>query len=112
MLIGICGKPNCGKSTFFKSATLADVEIANYPFATIKANSGVGHVKVDCVDVEFKTQCNPRTGYCLKHKRFIPVELMDSMFTKMYLYDGFGLEKFTPVMNFGGEVKLYRVDLS
>ncbi len=43
---------------------------------------------------------------------FIPPELQDSMFTKMYLYDGFGLEKFTPVMNFGGEVKLYRVDLS
>ncbi len=77
MIIGVVGKPNVGKSTFFKSATLADVEIANYPFATIKANSGVGHVKVDCVDVEFKTQCNPRTGYCLKNKRFIPVELVD-----------------------------------
>ncbi len=77
MLIGVVGKPNVGKSTFFKSATLADVEIANYPFATIKANSGIGHVKVDCVDLEFKTQCNPRTGYCLNHKRFIPVELID-----------------------------------
>ena len=77
MIIGVVGKPNVGKSTFFKSATLADVEIANYPFATIKANSGVGHVKVDCVDVEFKTQCNPRTGYCVGHKRFIPVELID-----------------------------------
>lgn len=77
MIIGVVGKPNVGKSTFFKSATLADVEIANYPFATIKANSGVGHVKVDCADVEFKTQCNPRTGYCVNHKRFIPVELID-----------------------------------
>tara|TARA_B100000315_G_scaffold189877_1_gene179804 strand:+ start:1028 stop:1153 length:126 start_codon:yes stop_codon:yes gene_type:complete len=38
MLIGIVGKPNCGKSTFFKAATLAEVEIANYPFATIKPN--------------------------------------------------------------------------
>src|SRR3989344_4428747 len=42
MLIGIVGKPNVGKSTFFKAATLAEVEIANYPFATIKPNSGVG----------------------------------------------------------------------
>tara|TARA_Y100000034_G_C6839721_1_gene379772 strand:- start:534 stop:1289 length:756 start_codon:yes stop_codon:yes gene_type:complete len=43
---------------------------------------------------------------------FIPVELQESLFTKMFLYDGYGLDKFTPVMNFGGEVKLYKVDLS
>ena len=42
MLIGVVGKANVGKSTFFKALTLADVEIANYPFATIKPNSGVG----------------------------------------------------------------------
>jgi ribosome-binding ATPase YchF (GTP1/OBG family) len=49
MIIGVVGKPNVGKSTFFKASTLAEVEIANYPFATIKANSGIGHVKVNCV---------------------------------------------------------------
>ena len=43
---------------------------------------------------------------------YIPPELQNSMFTKMFLYDGYGLTKFTPVMNFGGEFKLYRVDLS
>ncbi len=77
MIIGVVGKPNVGKSTFFKAATLAEVEIANYPFATIKANSGIGHVKVNCVDKEFKKQCNPRTGFCLDHKRFLAVELID-----------------------------------
>jgi len=77
MFIGIVGKPNVGKSTFFKSATLADVEIANYPFATIKPNSGIGNVKVECVDIFFKTQCNPRNGYCTNHQRFIPIELID-----------------------------------
>ncbi len=77
MIIGVVGKPNVGKSTFFKSATLADVEIANYPFATIKANSGIGHVRVDCVDSFFQAQCNPRTGYCVDHKRFLAVELID-----------------------------------
>ncbi|MBW3022759.1 50S ribosome-binding GTPase, partial [Candidatus Woesearchaeota archaeon] len=35
MQVGIVGKPNCGKSTFFKALTLAEVLIANYPFATI-----------------------------------------------------------------------------
>jgi len=76
-MLGIVGRPNTGKSTFFKAATMADVLIANYPFATIKPNHGVGYVKVDCIDKEFKVQCMPRTGYCAKNKRFVPVELMD-----------------------------------
>jgi ribosome-binding ATPase YchF (GTP1/OBG family) len=77
MLIGLVGKPSCGKSTFFKAATLAEVEIASYPFTTIKANHGIGYVKIDCIDKEFKVQCMPRTGYCVNGKRFVPVELMD-----------------------------------
>jgi len=77
MLIGLVGKPSVGKSTFFKAATLAEVEIASYPFTTIKPNHGVGYVKVDCIDKEFKTQCNPSHGFCIHHNRFVPVELMD-----------------------------------
>jgi ribosome-binding ATPase YchF (GTP1/OBG family) len=77
MLIGLVGKPNCGKSTFFKAATLADILIANYPFATIKPNHGIGYVKVECIDKEFNTQCMPRTGFCINHIRFVPIDLMD-----------------------------------
>ncbi len=77
MLIGFVGKPSAGKSTFFKAATLADVEIANYPFTTIKPNHGAGFVKMECADRAFNTQCHPRMGYCLDHYRFIPVDLMD-----------------------------------
>src|SRR3989344_3445003 len=77
MLIGLVGCPNAGKSTFFKAATLAEVEIASYPFTTIKPNHGVGYVKVDCIDKEFNTQCNPNHGFCINHKRFVPIELMD-----------------------------------
>ncbi len=77
MLIGFVGKPSVGKSTFFKAATLAEVEIAAYPFTTIKANHGVGYVKVDCIDKEFNTQCNPKHGFCINHKRFVPIDLMD-----------------------------------
>jgi len=77
MLIGLVGKPNVGKSTFFKAATLAEVEIASYPFTTIKPNHGVGYVKIDCIDKEFNTQCQPNHGFCINHKRFIPVDLMD-----------------------------------
>lgn len=77
MLVGIVGKPSCGKSTFFKSATLSEVEIANYPFTTIKPNHAIGFVKIDCVDKEFNKQCNPREGYCIDHKRFVPIDIID-----------------------------------
>jgi len=77
MLIGLVGRPNVGKSTFFKAVTLAEVEIASYPFTTIKANHGIGYVKIECIDKEFNTQCSPNHGFCFKHQRFIPVELMD-----------------------------------
>ena len=77
MQVGIVGKANVGKSTFFKAATLAEVEIANYPFATINPNTGVGYVKVPCVDKDLNTQCNPREGFCIEHNRFVPVQMID-----------------------------------
>jgi len=77
MLIGLVGKPSVGKSTFFKASTLSDVAIAAYPFTTIKPNQGIGYVKVECIDKEFKTQCMPKHGFCINHWRFVPVELMD-----------------------------------
>jgi small GTP-binding protein len=39
--IGIVGLPNVGKSTLFKALTKIEVNIANYPFATIDPNVGV-----------------------------------------------------------------------
>jgi len=39
--IGIVGLPNVGKSTLFKSITKQEVNIANYPFATIDPNIGI-----------------------------------------------------------------------
>ncbi len=39
--IGIVGLPNVGKSTLFKALTEQEINIANYPFATIDPNVGV-----------------------------------------------------------------------
>jgi ribosome-binding ATPase YchF (GTP1/OBG family) len=77
MLIGLVGKPSVGKSTFFKAATLAEVEIASYPFTTIKPNEGVGFVKVNDPAKDFGKKSNPRDGFVVKDKRFVPVQLMD-----------------------------------
>lgn len=75
--IGIVGKPNVGKSTFFSAATLAPAEIANYPFTTIKPNRGVGYVRSPCVHTEFNVQDNPANSLCINGVRLIPVELID-----------------------------------
>jgi len=77
MLVGIVGKANVGKSTFFKAATLADTLIANYPFATIKPNHGTGYVKVECAEKFFNVKCNPRFGYCINGIRFVPIDMLD-----------------------------------
>jgi len=77
MLIGIVGKPNVGKSTFFKAATLAEAEIANRPFTTIKPNEGVGFVRVECAEKFFDVKCNPRQGFCIDGQRFVPAKMID-----------------------------------
>ena len=77
MLIGLVGKPNVGKSTFFKASTLAEVEIGDRPFVTLRPNRGIGYVKIGCIDKEFNVQCQPSHGFCVNHLRFVPFELMD-----------------------------------
>jgi len=76
-LLGVVGKPNTGKSTFFSAATLVAAEIANYPFTTIKPNRGVGYVRTPCVHEEFKVKDNPKNSLCLDGVRLVPVELID-----------------------------------
>jgi len=77
-MVGIVGKPNVGKSTFFSAATLATVEIANYPFTTVKPNKGIGYVRTQCVCKEFNVKDNPVNSVCLDGVRLIPVELIDT----------------------------------
>lgn len=77
MLIGIVGRPNSGKSTFFKAATLMDVLIANYPFATIKPNHAMAYIKIPDLAKDFGKVSNPREGYVKEGWRFVPFELMD-----------------------------------
>jgi ribosome-binding ATPase YchF (GTP1/OBG family) len=73
--VALAGKPNAGKSTFYTAATMADVDVANYPFTTIDANRGVTHVRTECPCLDREKRC----GYehCHDGKRYVPVELLD-----------------------------------
>ncbi|GAB3027613.1 redox-regulated ATPase YchF [Natronobiforma cellulositropha] len=73
--IALAGKPNAGKSTFYTAATMAEVDIANYPFTTIDANRGVSYVRTECPCLERDQRCT--SDHCQDGKRYVPVELLD-----------------------------------
>ncbi len=77
MEVGVVGKPNVGKSTFFNAATLLDVPMAPYPFTTIAANRGVAAVRAPCPHREKGTECTPGNARCVDGTRWIPVSLID-----------------------------------
>ena len=77
MQLGIVGKPNVGKSTFFNAATKAHAEIANYPFTTIEANRGVMFIRKPCPCQDFHLTCTPRNSRCVQGVRFVPIEAID-----------------------------------
>ncbi|HTT35390.1 MAG TPA: YchF-related putative GTPase [Thermoplasmata archaeon] len=77
MEVGVVGKPNVGKSTFFNAATLLDVPIAPYPFTTLEPNRGVGAVRVPCPHAERGVACTPGNAACVRGTRWVPVNLVD-----------------------------------
>ncbi|MFB6298406.1 MAG: redox-regulated ATPase YchF [Salinirussus sp.] len=73
--VALAGKPNAGKSTFYRAATMADVEVGNYPFTTIDANRGVSHVRTECPCLARDRRCD--SDNCHDGVRYVPVELLD-----------------------------------
>jgi ribosome-binding ATPase len=75
--IGLIGKTNTGKTTFFNAATLASAEISNYPFTTKHPSTGNAQAITICVHKEFDVQDNPKNSRCMDGWRYIPIELID-----------------------------------
>jgi ribosome-binding ATPase YchF (GTP1/OBG family) len=90
-LVGLVGKANVGKSTFFAAATLKPVEIANFPFTTIKANRGVGYLRTPCVCREFHVKDDPNNSACVDGIRLVPIDLIDTPGLIRGAHEGKGL---------------------
>jgi len=75
--IGLIGKTNAGKTTFFNAATLLSAAVSTYPFTTKKPNVGQAYVKTHCVCRELDVVDNPKNSSCVGGARFIPVQLID-----------------------------------
>jgi ribosome-binding ATPase YchF (GTP1/OBG family) len=91
MELGVVGKPNVGKSTFFAAATLAPVHIANYPFTTVQANRGIGYIRKRCPHLEIGKPCNPKNAPCQAGTRLIPFEMLDVAGLVPKAHEGRGL---------------------
>ena len=75
MQIGLLGKANVGKSTFFSAATETPVQIGDFPFTTIQPNVGIAYVSTTCACKHFKI--NHNNPLCVSGIRFIPIKLID-----------------------------------
>ena len=73
--LALAGKPNAGKSTFYTAATMADVEVGNYPFTTIDPNRGISYTRTECPCLSRESRCD--SDNCHDGKRYVPVELYD-----------------------------------
>ena len=77
MKVGLVGKPNAGKSTFFTAVTSASAQIGDYPFTTIDKNVGIAHVRKPCPSKELGVEPNPNNSLSINGVRYIPVEVID-----------------------------------
>ena len=75
--IGLIGKTNTGKTTFYNSATLSSSEISTYPFTTKKPEKAIAYAITLCVHPEFNVVDNPNNSKCSEGWRYIPIELID-----------------------------------
>src|SRR5215831_547513 len=75
--IGIIGKTNTGKTTFFNAATPSTAETSTYPFTTKKPNIGNGRVQTLCVCRELGLSDKPLDSLCIDGWRFVPIAIID-----------------------------------
>ena len=76
-VVGIVGKPSCGKTSFTNAACMTDFKVGSYPFTTIEANVGVTHVRTACACADFDVEDDPQNSICIDRVRLVPIKLID-----------------------------------
>ncbi len=91
--IGVVGKPNAGKSTFFSALTMADAKITPFPFTTIEPNRAMAYVRKQCPHLILGKKCEPRDSSCVEGVRFVPIQITDvaGLVPEAHLGKGLGL---------------------
>jgi ribosome-binding ATPase YchF (GTP1/OBG family) len=110
MQVGLLGKTNVGKSTFFSAATETVVQIGNYPFTTIEPNVGIAYVHTDCACKFFDIP--HKNSLCLQGTRLIPVKLVDIAGLVPGAHEGKGLGNQFLDDSRQAEVLIHVVDIS
>ncbi len=110
MQVGLLGKTNVGKSTFFSAATETVVQIGNYPFTTIEPNVGIAYVHTDCACKFF--DISHKNSLCLQGTRLIPVKLVDIAGLVPGAHEGKGLGNQFLDDSRQAEVLIHVVDVS
>ena len=110
MQIGLLGKTNVGKSTFFSAATQTTAQIGNYPFTTIEPNMGIAYVKTNCACKYFSIKhIHP---LCINGIRYVAIKLIDVAGLVPGAHEGKGLgNKFLDDAR-TAEVLIHVVDVS
>ena len=110
MQIGLLGKANVGKSTFFSAATETMAQSGNFPFTTIEPNVGVCYLKINCECKNLDKRCG--NDLCHDGTRFVPVKLIDVAGLVPGAHEGKGLgnQFLTDAMK--ADVLIHVVDIS